>query len=121
MIVLTLAGDSGRRGGRGATGSGVAGGRSSFEPYTHGLVPDSTGLALLVAVTGGWFYNLETLRAVVEDGRRSRSGVVNAGDEKAGPEEKIAIGVGPAAAAVGTTGAEGDGPSPALCQVCGVA
>lgn len=78
-------------------------------------VPDLNGLAHLVGVTGGFFYDLETLdketAAGLADGGGSGGGAV--------PPD-AAPGGWTSADLVWRGGGPGDGPSLALCQVCGV-
>lgn len=95
-----------------------------FEPLDKCLVPSSTGLAHMAAVTGGWFYTLETLRAALDDGGHrvggaaaAVSGIGGVG-KKRGVRMAAAAKMGPSAGqSVFPGSGEGDGPSEALCQV----
>lgn len=110
--------------GTGTSGAGVGFGPqlsvspllNPFEPLDQCLVPSSTSLAHLAAITGGWFYTLQSLRAAIEDGRRGRAVRTL--------ETRLGAGVGSRATvssvtSVGVFGGvgESDGPSVALCQV----
>lgn len=76
-------------------------------------VPDLSGLAHLVGVTGGWFYDLETLEAVLADGGRvavpGPGGTAVANEDGAVGETGIAE--------KGRGGLTCWGPSAGLCQV----
>lgn len=81
-------------------------------------VPDLNGLAHLVGVTGGWFYDLETLEAELVSGGSTTAAAAAGGGKSPFP---VAAGGGTrqggAFQGTGSMWLGCGGPSPALCQV----
>ena len=92
----------------------------AYSAFRKHRVPDLNGLAHLVGVTGGWFYDLETLEAeLVSGGSAGGGGGGGSNVPFRGPADSGARqgGAGQAFQGTGSVWLGCGGPSPALCQV----